>query len=215
MVRSNTRIDFPPPEFADEDSGLLFVGGKLSIENLKNAYSRGIFPWPHDGYPMLWFSPPERGILDFADLHIPKRLQRVRNKHSFTFSWNKAFKQVMAGCAQVPRKDQDGTWITEEMKTAYLSFHQAGYAHSLECWEKDELVGGIYGIRIGNLFSGESMFGLRDNVSKLCLIELVYKLYSLGHVWMDIQMLTPVTESLGGRYITREAFLSRLDHYRS
>jgi leucyl/phenylalanyl-tRNA--protein transferase len=203
-------ILFPPPDHGDPESGLLFVGGRLTVANLHSAYSKGIFPWPHEGYPMLWFSPPERGVIDFEELHIPKKIAKLQRNNSFTFTTNQAFTEVMKSCAHIPRKGQQGTWINQEMLIAYGRFHAAGYAHSFECWQEDKLIGGLYGVYVGGVFSGESMFGLKDNVSKLCLLECITKLTEMGKSWLDIQMVTSVTEQFGGKYIDRDDFLQRL-----
>jgi leucyl/phenylalanyl-tRNA--protein transferase len=203
------KSQFPDPKQSDAD-GLLCFGGELCPEILLDAYYHGIFPWPHEGLPLLWFSPKERGILDFKDLHIPKSLQKLRKKLAYRFTVNTAFRDVIQGCSRVPRKGQKGTWITEDMVDAYCELYSLGYCISLECWKDGRLVGGLYGVDIGGVFSGESMFGLESNVSKLCFIETVYYLQSLGRDWMDIQMITSVTKSLGGKYISQDEYLSRL-----
>ncbi len=200
-------VQFPDPESADP-SGLLCVGGDLNSESLLAAYTRGIFPWPHPGYPLLWFSPPERGIIQFQNLHIPQSLKKIIKKSRYEFSFDRAFAEVMDQCAQVPRPGQDGTWITDEMKLAYLDFHQRGHAHSVECWREGDLVGGLYGVWVGGAFVGESMFFKADNASKLCLLYLIEFLRAHGHKWMDVQMVTPVVEALGGGYVPRSEFLN-------
>jgi leucyl/phenylalanyl-tRNA--protein transferase len=201
---------FPDPRQSDE-RGLLCIGGNLTAETLREAYAHGIFPWPQPGFPLLWFSPPERGILDFADLHVPRSLQKYRRQHAYTLTLNTAFDQVIDECAQVPRPTQSGTWILPEMILAFRQFHKLGYAHSIECWDKGELVGGLYGVLVQNVFSGESMFYKRENASKLCVLEMVDRLAACGLTWMDIQMVTPVLESMGGKYISREDYLRRLE----
>jgi leucyl/phenylalanyl-tRNA--protein transferase len=209
---STNQVNFPDPWILPEDSdGLIYIGGNLSVENLVQAYSAGIFPWPlEEIYPLFWFCPQPRGVLDFVDLHIPRSLKRWQKKHDYQFTFNRAFSQVMQECSKQPRPGQDGTWIIPSMLPAYEKFHQEGYAHSIECWRDGKLVGGLYGVYVNGVFSGESMFHLEPNTSKLCLIETVQKLKSLGLKWMDIQMLTPVTELLGGHYISRRDFLVRL-----
>ncbi|OQW49320.1 MAG: leucyl/phenylalanyl-tRNA--protein transferase [Proteobacteria bacterium SG_bin7] len=199
-------IDFPDPENADE-TGLVAVGGDLEVETLISAYTKGIFPWPHPGYPLLWFSPKERGIIKFENLHISTSLKKFLKKTDYKITFNKAFAEVMEGCASVPRPGQNGTWVTREMKKAYLKFHQKGYAHSVECWDEKDLVGGLYGVWVGGAFVGESMFFKKDNASKMCLVSLIEFLRSQGHQWMDVQMVTSVVERLGGEYVSQKKFL--------
>jgi leucyl/phenylalanyl-tRNA--protein transferase len=203
-------IRFPDPRVAGDD-GLLCVGGDLRVETLVEAYSNGIFPWPQEGLPLLWFSPARRGVLDFDELHWPKRfLQELKNK-SFTITFNQAFGQVIKACATTPRVHEAGTWILPPMEQGYLRFHEAGYAHSVECWKDGQLVGGLYGVYVGGVFSGESMFHHVSGASKRCLYAMTEKLKAAGLKWMDIQMVTPVTESFGGKYISREEFLKRIE----
>lgn len=203
----NDLVDFPDPDSSADPTGLMFVGGDFKVATLINAYTKGIFPWPHPGYPLLWFSPPERGIIQFKNLHIPQSLKKFIKKNNFTFSFDKAFAEVIEQCALVPRPGQDGTWITNKIKNAYLEFHKQGYAHSLECWDGSELVGGIYGVWVGGAFVGESMFFKKDNASKLCLLKLIEFLKAHGHEWMDVQMVTSVVEAMGGEYVPRGEFL--------
>ncbi len=200
---------FPYPDSTDED-GLLCIGGNLDVETLADAYYNGIFPWPQEGLPILWFCPLMRGILNLSKLHVPERLKRIRNSWKGEFKIDSAFKDVITACRMQKRPDQRGTWIIPEMIDAYYDLHEAGYAHCVEAWESNELVGGIYGVYVGNVFSGESMFYKVPNMSKLCLWYLAEHLKEIGIDWMDMQMLTPVTESFGGEYITREEFLKRL-----
>lgn len=209
---STQYVKFPDPWILPEESdGLLYIGGNLKTETLVQAYSMGIFPWPlEEAYPLFWFCPEPRGVLDFDDLHIPKSVEKLRKKGIYHFTFNREFKRVMEECVKQPRPGQEGTWIIPSMLPAYEEFHREGYAHSIECWRGEELVGGLYGVYVKGVFSGESMFHLEPNTSKLCLIELALKLKTLGLQWMDIQMLTPVTEHLGGHYLTRRGFLQRL-----
>ena len=186
------------------------MGGELTVELLVDAYSQGIFPWPDPAYPMLWFSPPERGVLDFDLLHVPKSLQRLQRKGIYEFTVDRAFKDVITHCAQKPRPGQKGTWILPEMISAYTELFQQGYATSLEAWRNGTLVGGIYGVKIGGYVSAESMFGHEANVSKLCLVEWVSVLSRQGYSFLDIQMVTSVTKQFGGRLISRDEFLSRI-----
>jgi len=202
------KLDHPSGEV--DPSGLLAYGGDFKVETLFEAYFKGIFPWPEGPYTYLWFSPPERGVLDFDEIHIPRSLQKLIDKNPYTFTINENFKEVVLNCAEKKRKHQKGTWIIPEIIEAYLEFHDAGFAKSLECWKDNELVGGIYGVCVEGVFSGESMFGKEDNVSKLCLYQLIQHLKSKGFEWMDIQMVTDVTGRLGGQYIPRKKFLDRL-----
>lgn len=202
-------IEFPEAHLAMEE-GLIAVGGKLDTPTLYHAYKKGIFPWPQQGYPLLWFSPDQRGVLDFAQFHIPKSLEKLTHKNNYHFTFNQAFEQVITDCQKQPRKLQNGTWIIPELKEAYVQFHTAGFAHSVECWDQGQLVGGIYGVFVEGVFSGESMFHKQPNTSKLSLVVLIEHLKKIGLHWMDIQMVTPVTEQMGGRYITRDEFLDRL-----
>lgn len=216
-------IQFPDPSTASEE-GIVGVGGSLSVINLYNAYSNGIFPWPHEGYPLLWFSPWERGVLDFNELHISRSLkkwdQKVRKQNLWTYTVNQAFSEVIRACSDVPRPHQSGTWITSEMISAYEEFHKSGHVLSLEVWEaplgssKNEeeliLIGGIYGVYVNNVFSAESMFYRRSNASKWAFWQLVKYLQSQGLRWMDVQMVTEVTESFGAKLIPQEDFLKRL-----
>lgn len=202
---------FLPPERA-LDEGLVDVSDHISVERLLEAYSFGIFPWPQDGFPILWFSPVERGVLDFDRLHVPHSLSKWCKKTTgLEFTWNQAFDDVITACAASARPGQAGTWITPKMKDAYLDFHRAGYAHSFECWRDGELIGGIYGVYVAGVFCGESMFHRVPNASKISLVHLVQELKAQGLKWIDIQMLTPVTKALGGRMISRKEFLDRLE----
>jgi leucyl/phenylalanyl-tRNA---protein transferase len=201
---------FPDPHYTLAD-GLVMVGGELNLETLLEAYSFGIFPWPHEDYPLLWFSPVQRGVLDFANLHWPRSFQKFLRQHAYRLTCNLAFADVMAACSQVPRPGQNGTWITPEISAAYLEFHRAGYAHSVECWEGDVLVGGLYGVYVAGVFAGESMFFHKPNTSKLCLWWLIERLRDQGHSWMDTQMVTENLKTLGGCYIKRDEFLERLE----
>ena len=207
---SSRRLFFPDPRDALNE-GIVKVSDDLRVERLLEAYSFGIFPWPAVDLPTLWFSPEKRGVLDFSDFHVPRSLQKFVAKTSFRCTFNQDFDGVIAACAALPRPDQSGTWINDRLLRAYREFHRAGYAHSLEVWDVDQLVGGLYGVYVGGIFSGESMFYLRPNASKLALIHLIEYLSREGLLWMDIQMVTPALEQFGGKYISREAFLERLE----
>jgi len=207
--RLKTRRVFPDPRGPTLD-GIVAMGVPLSVRTLAEAYSFGIFPWPIQDLPLLWHCPDYRGILDFSDLRINRSLRKFLSKNTYQVTFDKAFSEVVAACAQVPRPGQDGTWITPEIKIAYQEFFEAGYAHSVEVWQGERLVGGLYGVLIKGLFAGESMFFREDNASKVALLAVIERLKGLGHQWMDIQMLTPVTESLGGKLISKAEFFARL-----
>ncbi len=201
---------FPPVDTAD-DSGIIAVGGDLEVSSLKLSYSNGIFPWPHEGYPLLWFAPAQRGVLDFDRFHIPKRLQRALKTADFHFTRNQNFPAVIQACSSVPRPGQAGTWIDQAIIAAYIAFHEAGYAQSFEVWDnQQELVGGLYGVRIGKMFCGESMFHRVTNASKYALIQTVQSLQAEGLNWMDTQMVTPLLEQFGAHEIARSEFMKRL-----
>ncbi len=188
------------------------VGDDLSVERLLWAYRRGIFPWPVTGYPLRWFCPPQRAVLEFSRLHVPRRLARLRRTAPFTFTIDRAFDDVITACRQSPRPGQRGTWITPAMLHAYQAFHQVGYAHSVEAWdESGNLVGGLYGVSVDGVFAGESMFHRAPNTSKLALLHLIDYLISRGLSWIDIQMMTPHMEVLGATLLPRDLFLDRLE----
>ena len=181
------------------DREVVGVGNDLSVETLVWAYKHGIFPWPMEGYPLLWFCPPQRAVLEFSRLHVSRRLARLRRTTSMTFTRDAAFAQVIDACRRSPRPGQAGTWITSELLRAYVQLHQAGYAHSVEAWDQSGvLVGGLYGVAVGGVFSGESMFHSVPDASKLALLHLIDHLQGRRLGWMDIQMLTPPHESAGG-----------------
>lgn len=202
-------LAFPDPRTANED-GIVGSGGDLHPQSLLLAYQQGIFPWPVEGYPLLWFCPSERAILDFAHLHVPRSLQRARRQSPLRFTIDAAFPAVIRACAATPRPGQGGTWITSAILRAYLRFHELGYAHSVEAWRGDELVGGIYGVAVAGTFAAESMFYRVDNASKLALLHLVDHLRRRGLDWLDIQVMTPHLQRLGASTLTRDEFLARL-----
>ncbi len=206
--------EFPNPEnaLADPD-GLLAVGGDLSPERIISAYLRGIFPWYSYGQPILWWSPNPRAVLFPEKLHISKSLKKIIRKKRFTTTMDQAFHQVIYSCAQTPRKDQDGTWITDDMQQAYLHLHQLGIAHSVECWLGDELVGGLYGLALGKVFFGESMFSHQSNASKVAFIHLLDELTKSGYALIDCQVTTDHLLSLGAEEIPRKQFLTLVKQY--
>lgn len=203
-------VEFPDPRDTLAE-GIIAVGGRLDVATLYDAYSRGIFPWPQEGLPMLWFSPEKRGVLLFKDFKIPESLRRFRRKNpEITFTVSKDFQQVLEECSKQPRPHQQGTWITSAMKRAYLDFFNEGFGFSIEVRENNAVIGGIYGVLVEGVFSGESMFYKKPNASKLALWYLVDYLQSQGHEWIDVQMVTPVVESMGGKYVEREDYLTML-----
>ena len=204
----NERIWFPPVSEADED-GLLAIGGDLSIERILFAYKNGIFPW-YDGDVPLWWSPNPRFILLPDELKVSKSMRALLKKNAFEFTINKAFEKVITACKQIERKDQDGTWINDDIINSYTNLHKSGFAHSAEVWFDDELVGGLYGIRMGNIFFGESKFSNKSNASKYAFIKFVQHLKEEGVVMIDCQVYTEHLESLGARMIDRDLFLEIL-----
>jgi len=202
-------LKFPDPRHSTPE-GIVAFGGNLDPENLIQAYRMGIFPWPIQGLPLAWFCPPERAILDWGSLHVPRSLARARNKGIYRFTIDQAFERVIAFCSSVLRPEQDGTWINPDIVRAYTQFYKMGYAHSIEVWRDQCLVGGIYGVEVEGVFTGESMFHLESNTSKLAILYLMEYLHSQGSHWMDIQVMTPHMEALGARLISRDEFLSQL-----
>jgi leucyl/phenylalanyl-tRNA--protein transferase len=200
------RLRFPNPRLANPD-GLVAIGGDLSVPRLLLAYRSGIFPWTVE--PVTWWSPDPRGIFELDSFHVSCSLARVLRQARFRISVDGAFRQVMEGCA-APAPGRRSTWITPEFIDAYTELHRLGHAHSLECWQGDGLVGGIYGVAIGGFFAGESMFHRVSNASKVALHRLVEHLRQRGFVLFDIQMLTPITAQLGGVSIPRSEYLKRL-----
>jgi len=203
-------IPFLEPEQALAE-GIVAVGGRLDVGTLYEAYRRGIFPWPQEGLPMLWFSPPERGVLFFDELHIPRRAKELlKTKDLYRFTQNQALPQVLEFCQKQPRPGQDGTWILDEMIEAYQNFHQAGFVRSFEVWQGKELVGGLYGVFLQGVFSGESMFHRQTDGSKRALLYAIEILQNEGLHWIDTQMVTPVVGAFGGRLIPRAEYLKML-----
>lgn len=199
------------PEVRGTDFGdIVAVGGSLHPANLVAAYRRGIFPWPIEGWPLTWFCPRERAVLDFQDLHVPRSLARERRRTNLRFTVDADFAGAVRGCALADRPEQEGTWITREIYENYTALHRAGRAHSVEAWEGNELVGGIYGVDAGGAFAGESMFYTRPNASKLALLCLVEHLAARGLAWLDIQVMTPHMHTLGAKLVGRDEFLDRL-----
>ena len=203
---------WPAPDPADE-LGLVALDYNLSAERLYSAYRHGVFPWPDSSpfSPIPWVCPPRRAILEFTALHLPRNLRKAQRALSrLHFTIDAAFPAVISACAAASRPGQRGTWITPTMIEAYNELHRMGYAHSVEAWDGDDLVGGLYGVSAACVFTGESMFHRIDDVSKLCVLHLVSHLQSRGSTWIDIQQLTRHFALLGAREICREEFLARL-----
>ncbi|MEM9457683.1 MAG: leucyl/phenylalanyl-tRNA--protein transferase [Myxococcota bacterium] len=202
-------LSFPHPSLATAD-GLLAVGGDLSPERLVLAYSNGIFPWYSDDRPILWWSPSPRLILLPDELHVGRSLRKAQRRVPYRLAFDEAFDQVIAACATVPRPGQNGTWITAEMQDAYIELHRLGIAHSAEAWEGDTLVGGVYGVALGGVFFGESMFARRPDASKLAFVTLVEQLRAWGFTLVDCQVVTEHLLRFGAREVELDEFLDRL-----
>ena len=214
ITEAKTFLNWPQPVKENAD-GVVAIGGDLAPEILAAAYGSGIFPWPTPTYPLLWFSPDPRAILHFDQMHIPRSLAKVRRTTEFTFTVDQAFKQVITQCSKSKRPGQAGTWITPAMVKAYIQFHKEGFAHSVECWDKKKLVGGIYGVGVKGVFAGESMFYKKPYASKLALLYLIEHLRSRGARWMDIQSPTPHMIALGSTTVPRLDFLKMLGEEQS
>ena len=201
----DNNLGFPDPALAEED-GLLAVGGDLSLDRLLIAYSNGIFPWFSEGEPILWYSPHERCVIYPESIKISKSMRKTLRDEQFKVTVNTAFDAVIKNCADTVRKDQAGTWITNEMQNAYINLHQNGYAHSIEVWENEKLVGGLYGIKVNRVFCGESMFSLVSNASKRALIYLS----ELNIDLIDCQLPNDHLMSMGAEMISRERYMDLL-----
>lgn len=206
MIWLTEKIEFPPVEFTTKD-GIIALGGDLSPERLIRAYQRGIFPWFSEGDPIIWHCPPKRMVLFPDELKISKSMKQIIRKNDFSITENQAFSEVIFNCKNISRRDDFGTWITDDMEKAYIELHKLGYAKSVEVWKQDRLVGGLYGIEIGDVFCGESMFSSISNTSKLAFIHLVQ---STRYKLIDCQVHNDHLASLGAREILREEFLKSL-----
>ncbi len=201
---------FPDVELAHlEPDGLLAFGGDLSPQRLLNAYALGIFPWFNDDQPILWWSPNPRLVLIPQKIHRSRSLKKTIKKSTLHITYDQAFKQVIEACSQ-PREKQKETWISRDIKEAYFQLHQMGYAHSFEAWDNDELVGGLYGIAMGQVFFGESMFSLQSNASKIAFSSAVQLLTSWGYQLIDCQVETEHLQSFGAENIDRTLFSKML-----
>lgn len=207
--------DFPAwvlaGEYFYDGRDILSLGNDLTPENVREAYLDGIFPWHIDGMPLPWYCPAKRAIIEFSELNVPRSLEKERRKAKFSFTIDKAFREVMESCSQVERPGQGGTWITAEFIGVYSELHRQGMAHSIEVWdEAGELVGGLYGIDSAGVFCGESMFHKASNASKLALVFLIDHMQQRGSTWLDAQVMTPHMEALGAKEIKRRDFLCKL-----
>ncbi|NBT29744.1 MAG: leucyl/phenylalanyl-tRNA--protein transferase [Gammaproteobacteria bacterium] len=208
MLYNWVDYSFPPLEAASPE-GLLAVGGDLSPDRLLSAYRRGIFPWFSQGQPILWWSPDPRAVLYPTAIRVSRSLRRSLRKSEFSVTTDRVFSKVIARCAR-NRKDQDGTWITQEMQDAYIALHRLGFAHSVETWQAGELVGGLYGVSIGKAFFGESMFSCVSDASKTALVGLAKVLTHSGYHFIDCQIRSAHLDSLGAQSISRAHFAQAL-----
>ncbi|WP_316810680.1 leucyl/phenylalanyl-tRNA--protein transferase [Pedobacter heparinus] len=202
----DNRIVFPDPGLADPD-GLLAIGGDLRPERLILAYKNGIFPWFSEGDPICWYAPAERCVIFPENVIVSKSMARIFKLKQFEFTYDRSFKAVVENCAKIDRKEQDGTWITRDMQAAYMELHQRGYAHSVEVWQNGELVGGLYGVHINQIFCGESMFSKVSNASKAALIWLCQ---NKGFSMIDCQLPNNHLMSLGAEMISNDRYFSSL-----
>ncbi|MCB9667264.1 MAG: leucyl/phenylalanyl-tRNA--protein transferase [Myxococcales bacterium] len=199
-------LAFPSPESAGP-LGIVAVGGTCTVERLILAYSQGIFPWPHEGLPLLWFSPDPRFVLDLNRTHVPRSLRKRIAQGRYTITADIAFAEVMRECAMVSRPNQDGTWITPELMEGYQALHQLGYAHSIEAWHGEELVGGLYGVALGRVFFGETMFAKQSDASKVAFVTLLGNLLAWNFTLVDCQTPTEHLARFGATLWRRSAFL--------
>ncbi len=197
---------FPDPRRSD-DEGLVAIGGDLSIARLRAAYAAGIFPWYNDGFPVLWWSPNPRAVLGGEDLHVSRSLKRRLQRRDYAVTWNLAFSEVIGACGQ---QRKGGTWIVPEMRRAYQRLHHDGYAHSVEVWQENRLVGGLYGVQSGALFAAESMFHRMTDASKIAVVAASRSLHRAGIRLVDVQFATPHLRSLGVKEISRDDYLARV-----
>jgi leucyl/phenylalanyl-tRNA--protein transferase len=200
---------FPPVEEANKD-GILAIGGDLSPERLLLAYQSGIFPWFNEGEPIIWWAPKSRMVLFFDDLVVSKSMRNILNRNLFKVTFNQNFRAVISNCSHTKREGQNGTWITNDMIEAYCKLHDSGIAKSVEVWQNEELVGGLYGIDLGHVFCGESMFSTVSNASKVAFINLVSQLKKENYKLLDCQVYNEHLETLGCREIGRKNFMAVL-----
>jgi leucyl/phenylalanyl-tRNA---protein transferase len=210
LITIDEDFDFPPLDYADEE-GLLLIGGKLTAQKVLEAYGKGIFPWYSESEPVLWWSPDPRFVLFPGELHVSRSMQKLLRQGKFEFRTDTAFPEVIRNCKTIDRIGQHGTWITKEIENVYSELFEMGYGHSAEAWLNGELVGGMYGIQLGKVFFGESMFSKETNASKFAFIQYVQQLLKEGVQLVDCQVYTEHVESLGARLIPRSQFIQLLE----
>jgi leucyl/phenylalanyl-tRNA---protein transferase len=210
VYRLSEELSFPHPALA-ADGGLLAVGGDLRPERMVLAYRNGIFPWYSEGRPILWWCPSPRLVLFPSELRVWRSLAKVLRKEPYRITLDTAFASVIRACAEIPRPDQDGTWITQDLEQAFVRLHELGVAHSVEAWEGDRLVGGLYGLSLGRTFFGESMFSLRPDASKVAFVKLVRQLQAWDFDLIDCQVVTEHLLRFGAREIELDTFLEHLE----
>lgn len=203
------RIEFPDPSLSDK-KGLVCIGGNLQINTLISAYSTGVFPWYNPDEPILWWCPDPRFVLYPNELYLSKSLRKLLKKKPLAITFDTSFESVIRHCAEVKRSNQEGTWLTEEMIDAYSNLHKHGLAHSVEVWDNQQLVGGLYGVAMGSIFFGESMFSLQPNASKYAFVHLCRHLAASQFTLIDCQIYTNYLESFGARFIDRQHFLDEI-----
>ncbi|KIB00003.1 leucyl/phenylalanyl-tRNA--protein transferase [Flavobacterium sp. KMS] len=211
MYHLSEVLFFPPVSEANYD-GILAIGGDLSPERLQLAYRSGIFPWFNEGEPILWWSPNPRMVLFLDELIVTKSMRNILNRNIFKVTFNQNFRDVISNCQKIKRDGQNGTWISNDMIESYCKLHEMGFAKSVEVWENDVLVGGLYGVDLGHVFCGESMFSKVSNASKVAFIALVNKLKNENYKLLDCQVYNPHLESLGCREIERDVFMQILNN---
>jgi leucyl/phenylalanyl-tRNA--protein transferase len=211
MYHLSEVLFFPPVSEANYD-GVLAIGGDLSPERLQLAYRSGIFPWFNEGEPILWWSPNPRMVLFLDELIVTKSMRNILNRNLFKVTFNQNFRDVISNCQKIKRDGQNGTWISNNMIESYCKLHEMGFAKSVEVWENDVLVGGLYGVDLGHVFCGESMFSKVSNASKVAFIALVNKLKNENYKLLDCQVYNPHLESLGCREIERDVFMQILNN---
>ena len=202
-------LNFPPTSQANAE-GILAIGGDLSSERLLLAYNNGIFPWFEDKQPIIWWAPNPRMVLFLDEIIVSKSMRNILNRNSFKITFNQTFRDVISNCQKIKRQGQNGTWITNDMTEAYCKLNEMGFAKSVEVWQNDELVGGLYGIDLGHIFCGESMFSKVSNASKVAFITLVNQLKTANYKLLDCQVYNEHLESLGCREINRDEFMEIL-----
>ena len=210
MLYLSQELSFPPVSLT-HSSGIIALGGDLSPERLQLAYKSGIFPWFEDGEPITWWSPNPRMVLFLDELVVTKSMRNILNRNTFKVTFNQNFREVISNCQQIKRDGQNGTWITNDMIEAYCNLHELGIAKSVEVWKDDQIVGGLYGIDLGHIFCGESMFSKVSNASKVAFIKLVRQLQQENYKLLDCQVYNEHLESLGCREIPREDFMHILN----